>query len=418
MSHFFFCGSQIVILCYSHNPLFLQCFEDWFVPNQHSICFSHVFLAQHAARTPHSAAGKPHLSFSNTPAVVDYDQLMGFPYQGGQRTDGQWCFWRWTLPPLPPSSLDPDYPTFTPLAALALSLMPWTCSRGRTTQWSNHVPVCFSSRFQLCGFAQRPWADQFCEFGCGTRLVKKDISVSEEGKPNKFATVHQLETYTAPLGIHIPQSGKKQFISWSFWTKTHRTGILVDFWAVERHQIHRRLRLHLHQWHHWTAKGTTVGRSNYLKSLDFVDILRIFEGKINSSPQCFLFKCFHIYVLAWFHKFQREGLLRVYLMTNMTSVLLNLRSAPPLKPPWTPPLYSILFNFINLFQKWLQFLISVAGSQGDARADVWLGRHRSFVGARTRPLEFGRLKRSKHHCFALHFGGSGLKLLLSLLTTS
>jgi len=243
------------------------------------------------------------------------------------------------------SGLSHLYTTFTPLAALALSLMPWTCSRGRTTQWSNHVPVCFSSRFQLCGFAQRPWADQFCEFGCGTRLVKKDISVSEEGKPNKFATVHQLETYTAPLGIHIPQSGKKQFISWSFWTKTHRTGILVDFWAVERHQIHRRLRLHLHQWHHWTAKGTTVGRSNYLKSLDFVDILRIFEGKINSSPQCFLFKCFHIYVLAWFHKFQREGLLRVYLMTNMTSVLLNLRSAPPLKPPWTPPFiqfYSIL----------------------------------------------------------------------------
>ena len=197
------------------------------------------------------------------------------------------------------------------------------------------------------------------------------------------------------------------------WKKQHRTGILVDFWAVERHQIHRRLRLHLHQWHHWTAKGTTVGRSNYLRSLDFVDILRIFEGKINSSPQCFLFKRFHIYVLAWFHKFQREGLLRIYLMTNMTSVLLNLRSAP-LKPPWTPP----LFNFINLFQKWLQFLISSAGSQGDARADVWLGRHRSFVGARTRPLEFGRLKRSKRHCFALHFGGSGLKLWLSLLTTS
>jgi hypothetical protein len=124
------------------------------------------------------------------------------------------------------SGLSHLYTTFTPLAALALSLMPWTCSRGRTTQWSNHVPVCFSSRFQLCGFAQRPWADQFCEFGCGTRLVKKDISVSEEGKPNKFATVHQLETYTAPLGIHIPQSGKnnlsvevsgRRHIALAFW---------------------------------------------------------------------------------------------------------------------------------------------------------------------------------------------------------
>lgn len=31
--------------------------------------------------------GKPHLSFSNTPAVVDYDQLMGFPYQGSNFAD-------------------------------------------------------------------------------------------------------------------------------------------------------------------------------------------------------------------------------------------------------------------------------------------------------------------------------------------
>lgn len=31
--------------------------------------------------------GKPHLSFSNTPAVVDYDQLMGFPYQGSNFVD-------------------------------------------------------------------------------------------------------------------------------------------------------------------------------------------------------------------------------------------------------------------------------------------------------------------------------------------
>ena len=114
-----------------------------------SPCFSHVFLAQHAARTPHSVAGKPHLSFSNTPAVVDYDQLMGFPYQGGQRTDGPWCFWRWTLPPVPPSSLDISgshlKKPLAALAALALSLMPWTC-RGRTT-WSNHVPVSPGSNF-------------------------------------------------------------------------------------------------------------------------------------------------------------------------------------------------------------------------------------------------------------------------------
>lgn len=42
--------------------------------------FFPFFLSQHAA---HHAAGKPHLSFSNTPAVVDYHQLLGFPYQGG-----------------------------------------------------------------------------------------------------------------------------------------------------------------------------------------------------------------------------------------------------------------------------------------------------------------------------------------------
>ena len=42
----------------------------------------------------------------------------------------------------------------------------------------------------------------------------KDISVSE-GKPNQFA-VHQLETYTAPLGIHRPQSGKNN-IALAFW---------------------------------------------------------------------------------------------------------------------------------------------------------------------------------------------------------
>ena len=80
--------------------------------------------------------------------------------------------------------------------------------------WPNDMvqPCPCFSRFQLCGFAQRPWA-QFCEFGCGTCLVK-DISVSE-GKPNQFA-VHQLETYTAPLGIHRPQSGKNN-IALAFW---------------------------------------------------------------------------------------------------------------------------------------------------------------------------------------------------------
>lgn len=31
--------------------------------------------------------GKPHLSFSTTPAVVDYDQLLGFPYQGSNFAD-------------------------------------------------------------------------------------------------------------------------------------------------------------------------------------------------------------------------------------------------------------------------------------------------------------------------------------------
>jgi len=35
--------------------------------------------------------------------------------------------------------------TLAALAALALSLMPWTC-RGRTT-WSNHVPVSPGSNF-------------------------------------------------------------------------------------------------------------------------------------------------------------------------------------------------------------------------------------------------------------------------------
>lgn len=104
---------------------------------------------------------------------------------------------------------------------------------------------------------------------------------------------------------------------------------------------------------------------------------RYFEGTINRSPQCFWFKCFNIYVLEWFHKFQREGRLL------MTSVI----SAEPSATTTEPPLKLPFFNFIYLFQQWLRQLISSAGSQGDARADVWPGRHRSFVGAGTRPGE-------------------------------
>ena len=197
---------------------------------------------------------------------------------------------------------------------------------------------CFSSRFQLCGFAQRPWADQFCEFGCGTCLVKKDISVSEEGKPNKFANVYVSNVYVligdlySTIGYSHTPKWKKTIYQLKFLdedTSHWHFGWLLCSGKASNSQTS-------------SATSTPVapldcqrhhGRAFQLPQKSRFG--RYFEGKINSSPQCFLFKCFHISVLAWFHKFQREGLLRVYLMTSVFSEpSISITTQIPLNSPF------------------------------------------------------------------------------------